>query len=659
VNKSLKRKLAIVFVLVIAVPLLILGGVSYKITEKVIIKGYESSNFELVKEVNDSVTQYLHGYEMSVEIFADNEVTRNIYDNLTAKKMMLDGFETYLEDNSDVVTIYLGTKRGDLVDARGQKVAESYDPTEQSWFKEAVEKKGPVWMEPYLNESTGEKITTVSVPVYNKRNALFGVIAMDVKMDALVNKLNGIQIGQNGYPVLIGSGNITLTHKDPDLIGSEIPVPELLEVLNNNEEGIVKYAWKGSQKFAAFKKIENHNWIVLVIMDKNEVAVMTQPILLATIGLVLICLILGIVIAIVQSKSIVKPIKSLESTMEVVKEGDLTVRSEIYSEDEIGQMARHFNIMIDHFSEMLRKSKEVAQQVSVSSEDLASTSEEVSASSDDVARTVDEIAQGAGDQAKETEKGSQLMGQLADKIQVLTKDSDIMSAAAKNVALANVQGTQAVALLKDKTSENNGATVRIAKAVEALEKKSIEIGSILETITAIANQTNLLALNASIEAARAGEHGRGFAVVADEIRKLAVGSNDAAATINTIVTEIQTESKNTVAIMSEVQERSREQGAAVISVDQVFEEIHLSTEKITDIIDEVTKLIDGVNLDKEKIVTAIETISAVSEESAASTQEVTASIQEQTSAIEEVAQAAELLNGMADDLQRGIGVFKI
>jgi methyl-accepting chemotaxis protein len=658
-KKNLKSKLVLVFAMVIAIPLLVLGGVSYKITEKVVVRGFESSNYELVKEVNDGVSQYLRGYEMSVEIFADNEVTRNIYDDLRAKKMMLDGFETYLEKNTDVVTIYLGTKRRDLIDARGLKVDDSYDPTEEDWFKKAVDNKKATWSEPFTSIETGELLTRVSVPVYNRRNALFGVIAMDIKLEGLTNKLNAIQIGQNGYPALIGSNNQILTHKDPELIGMALPVPELVEALANEASGIVQYNWKGTRKFATFQKMDVNNWTILVAMDKTEVNVMTQPILLATIVLVILCLAVGIFVAVIQSRSIVKPIKQLEETMEIVKNGDLTVRSEVASEDEIGQMALNFNIMIDYFSEMLKKSKDVAQQVSISAEDLASNSEEVSRSSDEVARTIEEIAQGATDQAQETEKGSQLMNQLAEKIQVLTEDSDIMSSAAKNVIEANNQGTKVMTVLKDKTSENNEATLRIANAVEGLEKKSVEIGSILETITAIADQTNLLALNASIEAARAGEHGRGFAVVAEEIRKLAVGSNDAAATIKEIVSEIQLESKNSVAIMSEVQERSEEQGSAVSSVDQVFEEIQTSTEKITGLIEEVAKFIEAVNHDKESIVNAIETISAVSEESAASSQEVTASVQQQSTAIEEVAREAEKLNSMADDLQREISVFKI
>lgn len=658
-KKSLKTKLLVMFILVITIPLLVLGTLTYRSTEKVVFKGYESSNFELVKEVEYGVNNYMDAYEMVVEVLANNQTTKMVYEDISAKKMMLLGFKSFMDTNPNVLSVYMGTERKDMLDPTWTDIPDTYDPTARPWYVLAKEAKATVWTDPYKDADSDMLVVSVSSPVYNKAKRFLGVVAMDISLESLSNEMNSIKIGEGGYPVLIGAHDEILTHKDDSLVGEPLPVPEIVEAIHANYEGIVNYTYDGVDKFAVYKKIESLGWTVLVTMDEDEIKSLTQPILLATIAIMLICLVLGVLVAIYQARQLVKPIVSLEATMAEVSKGDLTVRSEVTTEDEIGQMGTNFNVMIDHFSDMLSKSKNVAHQVSISAEDLAASSEEVSASSDEVSRTIDEIAQGASEQASETEQGATLMSNLADKIQVLTKDSEIMSGAAETVVNANSRGTEAMLELKTKTSENSQATHRIADAVSVLENKSAQIGGILETITSIADQTNLLALNASIEAARAGEHGRGFAVVAEEIRKLAEGSGQAAENIRTIVYEIQEESQNTVSIMSEVQERTDEQGLAVKSVDEVFEEIHESTEKITDIIDEVAKFIDGVNIDKDQIVTSIENISAVSEESAAASEEVTASVEQQSAAIEEVAKAAELLNSMADELQKEISVFKI
>jgi len=658
-KQSVKYKLILAFVVAIALPLSILGYLSYKATEELVYEGYEESNLELVKEVEKSVEYYMDGFESSAELFADTETAKTIYESLTSKKFLKAGFKRYVEHHDDVMSAYMGTEKKEMLDPLWTDMPDDYDPTSRDWYQLAKTEEKTVWTQPYVDAETNEVIITVASPVFGKSKRLIGVIGIDVSLSALAGELNQIQIGQSGYPVLVGKDMTILTHKDPSLIGVKVPVVELVEAMSQNDSGIVNYVWKEEEKFATYKRIVGVDWNVLTTMNKSEVHVLTRPIMFTTMILAGICTVLGILFAIFLARRLVQPLINLEETMNIVKDGDLTIRSDVRSNDEVGRMASNFNIMLDHFSDMLSKSKDVAQKVAISAEDLASNSEEVSASSDEVARTVDEIAQGSSDQALETEKGAELIGNLAQKILILTENGQNMSSAAKIVTDANDEGLEVMADLQVKTDENNASTLRIEKAIVELESKSAQIGTILETITSIADQTNLLALNASIEAARAGEHGRGFAVVADEIRKLAEGSSEAAGNIRGIVSDIQQESQNTVEIMSEVKERSEDQNHAVEAVGNVFEQISKSTGQITALIDEVSIFVNEMNQDKENIVASMEEISAVSEQSAAASEEVTASVQQQTSAIEEVAKSAEMLNMMADELQMEINKFKI
>lgn len=657
-KQSIKQKMILAFVVVIALPLAVLGTLSYRATANLVYKGYTSSNLELVKQVEESVASYMLSYKTAAELFSDMETSKTLYESATSKKFMLEGFKRYIEEHEDVLSVYMGTEKKEMIDPTWD-APDDYDPTSRPWYQLAKDNGDAVWTTPYVDAETGEVVVTVASPVYGKSQRLIGVIGIDVTIKTLSDELNSVKIGESGYPVLVDGDMQILTHKSADLIGQPVPVPELVSAMSSNDAGLVEYVWKGDHKFASFKRIQENDWTVLVTMNSSEVEVLTRPIMITTLILGGVCSVIGILFAIFLARRFVKPLIKLEETMGIVKEGDLTVRSEVKSNDEIGRMSDSFNVMIDHFADMLGKSKDVAHHVAISAEDLASNSEEVSASSDEVARTIDEIAQGASDQALETEKGAELISSLAEKIRVLTESSQTMSEAAATVSSANVEGLKVMSDLKTKTHENNESTVRIENAIKELESKSTQISTILETITSIADQTNLLALNASIEAARAGEHGRGFAVVADEIRKLAEGSSEAAENIRGIVGLIQDESKNTVSIMTEVKARSEEQNEAVEEVGNVFTQISSSTDEITKLIDEVTVFVNGMSEDKESIVASMEEISAVSEESAAASEEVTASVQQQTSAIEEVAKSAEALNMMADELQKEINRFKI
>ncbi|QTE29891.1 methyl-accepting chemotaxis protein [Pengzhenrongella sicca] len=211
--------------------------------------------------------------------------------------------------------------------------------------------------------------------------------------------------------------------------------------------------------------------------------------------------------------------------------GDLTVRADVSSRDEIGQMARELSVAQDALRSTLSGVAEIAQTV-------AAAAEELQASNTQVAAGADETSVQAGVVAAAAE-------QVSRNVQTVAAGAEQMGASIREIA-QNANEAAKVA------SQATGVANATNDTVSKLGISSQEIGNVVKVITQIAAQTNLLALNATIEAARAGEAGKGFAVVASEVKELAQETARATEEITRRVEAIQVDTSGAVVSIGEI-----------------------------------------------------------------------------------------------------------
>ena len=241
-----------------------------------------------------------------------------------------------------------------------------------------------------------------------------------------------------------------------------------------------------------------------------------------------------------------------------VGKGDLTKRGEVTA-DMFGNLADGFNLMIARFGQLLKQVREAADRVNKSAGTLRDSAGTMSGT--------------ARSQAEESVRTLGAVEQLAAGMRQVATTAGASSESAKQVLSATERGNVAVQETVRDMQSIRSAVQRMSKQVKGLGDRSLEISQIVSTIRDIANQTNLLALNAAIEAAGAGEAGARFAVVADQVRKLAESSTQATREIADLVKVIQTETQDAVVAMEHETQAVEAGSASALRTGDVFAEI--------------------------------------------------------------------------------------
>jgi methyl-accepting chemotaxis protein len=307
------------------------------------------------------------------------------------------------------------------------------------------------------------------------------------------------------------------------------------------------------------------------------VSIRTQMFILAGVAFAL-----GGFIAFFISRAITRPLNQAVGVANALTEGDLTVKVEVDSKDETGQLLGAMQTMVG-------KLAQVIGEVNGAATNIASASEEVSS-------TAQSMSQATNEQAASVEETSASVEQMGASISQNSENAKVTDSMASQAAKQATQGGEAV-----------------KETVHAMKQIAGKIGIIDD----IAYQTNLLALNAAIEAARAGEHGKGFAVVAAEVRKLAERSQVAAQEIGELAS----------GSVSKAEEAGK-----------LLDEIVPAINKTSDLVQEITAASEEQASGASQINTAMNQLNEVTQQNASSTEELAATAEEMSSQAEQLQQ---------------------
>jgi methyl-accepting chemotaxis protein len=510
--------------------------------------------------------------------------------------------------------------------AAGTKLAEAYNKVKQAPNRDAVYLSD---FAPYL-ASYDDLAAFAAVPIFDGDKQI-GVLAMQYPIDKITEVMNSnknwkkIGLGNTGDMFMVGPDKLMRTNARylvenkegfANLLSGKLSANTRSTMLKKEstiglitidsdasrpalagQEGFIAFTdYRGVESYGSYGplKVQGLNWGMVAKIDRAEADEALNQLnsqsliraLLIGLGVVLVA---GFLVAMFLRRFLA-PIQKLSDTVQQVASGNTAARTGLTEQDEIGQLGRSFDGLLDDRIASLEKAgkenetlnnsviallqtvfqlgnRDLTARAPVTEDIIGTVSSSINQLSDETGRTLAEV-QDIAEQVRKTSEAVRVQSVMVEE--TARSEREALESMSTNLTLATDQLTQMASLSdqSNKAAEQAATATQSAlvavdgtvkgmdqlrdsisdmeKRFKRLGERSQEISTAVQLINAISERTHVLALNASMQAATAGEAGRGFAVVAEEVQRLSDSSRQATAQISQLVGNIQAETNETL-----------------------------------------------------------------------------------------------------------------
>lgn len=389
---SIQKRLLVYILSTTTLFLLGIGILNYLWAEKAVVDLSEQRTAAMADAAAAKIEGYLLQKGQNAWTLAQNEQIHSFVEKISLQevdltkdkdyKEMMTSFQRIVNLNPDIKFVYIGVAKTDRLYANTEfNYPQGYKVSERPWYQAAAQERKLVYTGPYICPLTGNYVTTASVPIFNNNGQLLGVAAVDIPVTRIQQIVNNIHIGKTGYAFMLDDKGNTITHPNNSDKGNPISEkgsldPQIADIsgkMISGEKGIAKIDLEEIPSYLLYTPISNIGWSIGVVVPVDEVR---EPVytlgrislFTVIIGMIIICLII-----IALTSRIIRPINEFSRLMYQVAGGDYTVRSNVQTRDEVGNLGNSLNHMLEKQEQLIRQVINMAYKMSLAGHELAIT----------------------------------------------------------------------------------------------------------------------------------------------------------------------------------------------------------------------------------------------------------------------------------------------
>ncbi|MCC5912229.1 MAG: methyl-accepting chemotaxis protein [Clostridiaceae bacterium] len=681
-RKSVAGSIVVNVIPVVLIMLIIISSVGYTFSKNIIVTQLDNQMHTKLAETITSIENVLFTQKSVAKSLAKtietnfHNMTIEDYDNLLVNYIAMNNetfgmgvwFEAYVFDDMEQYAPY-AYRQEDTIVADDTYTTGDLNIWETEWYEAGQSSGEGGWTEAYFDPATDVSMVTISYPMYDRSNALMGVVTVDIDISSIQNMIENLELDYEGTALLLEENGVYLGGVEENrLIVENVADHEnetfvqATDAIRTKEYGKNHYNENNEDYLFYYGTIPETNWkIGMSVNESNLFADLNKLLLIFSItGMIAIIIVAMLII--IFANNIGKTASRYSNMAHSIAKGNLKnkmVQKELDRKDELGDMGRSLEEMQSKLKELMESFQVNTNDIDDHAQSLSTFTEEMGGTSESVATAIEEVALGAAKQFQTFNNVINIVRGLDTDITFMNASIGDVDASAKAIEnMANSSNKEMNNMIRSFEKLEDTFKELITK-VESVNRNISQVNTITELMNSIADQTNLLALNAAIEAARAGQAGKGFAIVANEIRVLAEKSRQSSEDINKIIEGVSLDTKEMVASAEEVNMEIISQNTEIEKAMTSFRNIVKEVKGVTLKIQATKETSNRINENKDVVLKGIEETSLISKNVASSAEEISSATEEMTASIEEIASSATELGEMTSGMKEKTKLFKI